>query len=148
MTLHRRPCFDDGMELRLDHVAVADLTGAFERVGFPAVVLGVPELAPAVRRFREVYPWCEPTYEDQPEWGARLAWFPDAPVVLATAVANGSWLGARTQRWGVSPCAYLVELGASEAIRSVSLWAGRKVAWLDLGTSRETRPGLTLPAQS
>jgi len=116
--------------------------------GITAVVLGVPDLAPAVRRFRAVYGWCEPTYEEQSVWGARLAWFSDAPVVLATAVANGSWLAGRTQQWGASPCAYLIEPEEAEEIPPVSLWAGREVAWLDLGTLGEMRLGLTRSAQN
>jgi len=109
--------------------------------GVETVVVGVPDLDDATETLRDAFGLGRPAEYRETAFGARLAAFPDAPVALATPL-DDSWLASRLDRFGVSPCAFLLRtenlddaceaLAVSERARL----ADRPVGWLDLGESR------------
>jgi len=106
-------------------------------IGLAWVILGVQNLEASVALFQRVYGWGAPVIVIQSDYGARLAYFENTPVVLATPLAGQSWLAKRLARFGESPCAYLI--GASDfaaACNQFGLarsgpWFNRPVAWFD-----------------
>ena len=105
--------------------------------GVTAVILGVQNLAASIKLFQKVYGWAGPATKDDVAFGAKLAHFKDMPVVLAAPLAGHAWLAARLDRFGESPCAYLIgteDFGA--ACRRFELvqtgqWFDRQLAWFD-----------------
>ncbi len=99
--------------------------------GVAKVVIGVKDLDASIQQFRKAYGLTAPERQDDPGFGAKLAWFRGTPVVLATPLATGSWLDARIRQFGETPCAFI--LGAARAIdvHKAVEWFGRKVAWAD-----------------
>lgn len=101
------------------------------------VVLGVSDIDGAAALFRRVYDWAAPDVHDDAAFGARIAQFPDTPVVLAAPRSADGWLAARNARFGDSPCAYVLGTADLEAAsRRLSLasptnWLNRRVAWID-----------------
>ncbi len=112
-------------------VSGSDLTG------IDVVVLGVHDLAVSTALFRRVYGWPAPEEAESPPFGARLAYFPDTPVLLAAPLTEQSWLTNRLARFGESPCAYLIGVPDFEAVRDKFQlvqpmdWFGRTIAWFD-----------------
>ena len=112
--------------------------------GVEKVVLGVKELEKEVDLFRKVYSWEEPSVSDNlgGEFeGITLAQFKDTPVVLASPVRKDTWLGKRLDKFGDSPCTFLI--GASDMkaaiyryhLKNQQKWIGdsnQTVAWLPL----------------
>jgi hypothetical protein len=100
--------------------------------GIKKVVIGVKDLDGAIAQFEHTYGLKAPERQDDPEFGAKLAWFRGTPVVLAAAMGEKSWLAERIRRFGDAPCAYV--LGASGSFLTsgkVSSWFGKAVAWAD-----------------
>lgn len=116
--------------------------------GIAVVILGVHDLNAAADLFRRAYGWNAPTLEDHPEFGARLAYFPGSPVVLAAPLGEHSWLSDRLQTFGQIPVAYLLGTpdlaGASKryTLSSQSKWFGRDVAWFDAAKVNGIRLGV------
>jgi len=105
--------------------------------GIAAVVLGVKNLESAVALFRRAYRWEAPEVESAPEFGAKIAFFRNTPVMLANSRDEGSWLAARLAKYGDRPAAFL--LGARD-LRAVAnrfqlsrteKWFGGEVSWLE-----------------
>jgi hypothetical protein len=127
-------------------VAPTASAGRAGLTGVARVVLGVEDLAGAVTLVREALRLGEPsTWEDE-GLGATLAFFRESPVVLATAAAG--WLRERLDRYGPSPCAFLLrarDLGETSArlgLSRVTAWLGKPAAWLDPAALNGTRLGV------
>jgi hypothetical protein len=105
--------------------------------GVKAVILGVEHLSVALELFQHVYDWSPPQIKAQPDFGARLAFFRDTPVVVATPLADHGWLKNRLGSFGESPCGFL--LGTNDfdsarrqfGLKQQTEWNGRPVAWFD-----------------
>lgn len=123
----------------------ASVAGA-ELTGVAAVVIGVADLNTAIALFRTAYGWPEPEEVDSTDLGLRLAYFPGTPVVLADptpvpAVSEpgvvNTWLADRVDRFGPSPCAFLLgsrDLGATRRrlpLEEPQSWFERAVAWIE-----------------
>jgi len=76
--------------------------------GIATVVIAVDSLEDPVRLFRKLYGWPEPEVHQDLWNGVRLASFGGTPVVLAAPVGAG-WLEQRLEKFGQSPCAFLIE---------------------------------------
>lgn len=102
--------------------------------GVKVIVLAVKNLNASIALFRRVYGWPAPQVEVQRGFGAKLAYFENTPVILATPLKR-SWLSGRLDRFGNCPVAFL--LGTSDfsaTIKHFSLhnetpWFNRKVSW-------------------
>ena len=103
--------------------------------GVTRVVIAVRSLDEAVKRYRQAYSLPEPIKQVDAEFGAQLALLGGSPVVLAAPLNRESWLAARLDRFGESPCAFV--LAAVDAkkwkTKSKSRWFGAEVGWLDVG---------------
>jgi hypothetical protein len=123
-------------ELRVPPAEPAEGPGRL--TGVAAVVLAVPDLGEAIRLFRRVYGLDEPLAAEDDGLGAWVAWFEGTPVVLAAPGVGSGWLTERLDRFGPSPCAFLLGTDDVEAAaRRLGLdapepWLGRSVAWLEL----------------
>ena len=86
-----------------------------------------------VRATAESFDLPEPRRQVDKDFGAQLAMFGGAPVVLAQPVGAESWVGARIAKFGEGPCAFI--LGATRPGRyrpaSESRWFGFDVSWFD-----------------
>lgn len=99
--------------------------------GIVKVVLAVKDLDVAITQYRRAYGLPEPRRQDDPEFGAKLAWFEGTPAVLAAPIGPRSWLLDRLQRFGEIPCAFILGGGTgSAAAKANSTWFGHKVGWL------------------
>ena len=100
--------------------------------GIAKVVLSVQDLDASIKEFQRAYALPAPERQDDPDFGAKLAWFRGTPVVLAAPLTPQSWLRARLDRFGESPCAFILgsAAGVSGAHRP-SKWFGKPVAWAD-----------------
>jgi Glyoxalase-like domain len=114
--------------------------------GITWVVIGVRDLPAAVAQYRKVFQLPEPAYQDDAMLGARLAAFPDSPVILAGAIAADSWLGRRLAQFGDAPCAFVMTSHERKAflIRGTSTWFNRSLQWLDPQRLDGMRIGITL----
>ncbi len=110
--------------------------GAKGLSGVAMVVLGVQDLGAAADRFRRAFGLPDPVAHDDPGFGAKLAHFPDTPVVLATPLAD-NWLSKRLARFGDSPCAFLLRIPDLQAasktfgLADETAWFKRRMAWFD-----------------
>jgi hypothetical protein len=112
-----------------------------------AVVLAVKDLSAAMDLFRKAYGWPAPRREDHPEFGAKLAYFADTPVILAGALEREGWLAKRLQELGDCPVAFLLSgpdfgKASARAIPAPGAWFGRKVAWFDAEKLQGTSVGV------
>lgn len=119
-----------------------------ELTGVAAVVIGVEESGEAIRQFRRVYQWPAPRVMEDSAFGAKLAWFEDTPVILATPPADGGWLSRRMTRFGEAPIAILLKPKDFKAgckrydLDPNTTLFGRRVAWFDPAKLGGTRLGL------
>lgn len=99
--------------------------------GVTKVVIGVKDLEASIAQFRRAYGFPEPDRQDDPAFGAKLAWFRGTPVVLAAPLSTQSWLDARIRRYGETPSAFI--LGAARPVdaHNAGVWFGKHVAWAD-----------------
>lgn len=99
--------------------------------GIVRVVLAVNDLAAAIASYRQAYGLAAPQRQDDPAFGAHLAWFPDTPVILAAPAAPQSWLAERLRNLGETPCAFLLGAGQGAPSRTPGAsWFGKPVSWL------------------
>jgi hypothetical protein len=116
--------------------------------GIGMVVLGVKDLSTAVTSFRKGYGWNAPQMEESRQFAARLAHFPDTPVVLATPPDGNSWLNARLDLFGDCPLAFLLAIpdlscvSQRFALIRADTWFGRKLAWFDEAQLHGARLGV------
>jgi hypothetical protein len=118
--------------------------------GVAAVVLGVKDMDAAVSLFRKAYGWPVPAREDHPEFGARLAYFPGTPVILAGAAEADGWLAKRLQELGDCPVAFLLggpdfDKGSAKGRPAPRTWFGLKLAWFDAEKLQGARVGVIAP---
>lgn len=101
-------------------------------VGF--VVIAVPDLGGAVGLFQSAAGLAEPELGFDHEWQARLAYFPESPVILAQPQDARSWLQARLERFGAMPAAFvfLGEGGQGAGAGESSEWFGQRIEWRSL----------------
>jgi hypothetical protein len=116
--------------------------------GITVVVVGVQDLAATIALFRKAYGWETPHTEEHKEFGARLAYFPGTPLILATPLDSNSWLAQRLEKYGDGPVAALV--GATDwkavakqlPLTGQTTWFGRQVAWVDPAKLNQLRIGV------
>jgi hypothetical protein len=92
------------------------------------VVLSVRDLDAAIAQYERVYGLPAPQRQQDAGFGAKLAWFPGTPVVLAAPDAPQSWLTERLRRFGELPCAFI--LGGPAPGKPGTPWFGKPVSWL------------------
>jgi hypothetical protein len=116
--------------------------------GIATVVLGVRDLEEAIERYRLAYAWDAPLIEDHAEFGAKIAHFPQTPVMLATPIDEGSWLASRLRKFGEIPATFLLKTAdLKQTARKFQLaaeaqWFGGSVAWFDPGKLGGSRLGV------
>jgi hypothetical protein len=107
---------------------------ASDYTGVAQVVLSVNSLDKAIGQYQRAYGLASPHRQEDPAFGARLAWFEGTPVVLAAPNGPQSWLAGRLRRLGEAPCAFILGRGhtaqGSAATKEVSTWFGKRVTWL------------------
>jgi hypothetical protein len=102
-----------------------------EWTGIAKVVIGVRDLDAAIARYRSAYGLPAPQRQDDSAFGTKLAWFPGTPVVLAEPLSSDSWLSARLEQFGESPCAFVLGAQGGVIMRSMSKWFGASIYWAD-----------------
>lgn len=97
------------------------------------VVIGVRDLPSAIEQYRKVFQLPEPAFQNDPTLGARLAAFPDSPVILAGALNAESWLAHRLSQFGDAPCAFVIASNGKGDFmtRGSSTWFDYSFQWLD-----------------
>jgi hypothetical protein len=99
--------------------------------GVAKVVLSVENLDAAITKYQRAYGLAVPQRQEDPAFGARLAWFPGTPVVLAAPNSPQSWLAERLRRFGETPCAFILgRTGGLVGDPQPSTWFGKSIAWL------------------
>ena len=100
--------------------------------GIAMVVLAVENLDAAIGKYQRAYGLSTPQRQDDPAFGARLAWFTGTPVVLATPDGPQSWLAERLHRFGETPCAFVLGTTSLTVTTLVapSKWFGQSVFWM------------------
>lgn len=105
--------------------------------GIEFAVLAVSDLNASISLFRKAYGWSEPLVEAHSEVGAKLAYFPGEPVILASPTDSRSWIGERLQKFGEGPAAFLLTSpdvsGAAKKFKLAGSkpWFGQRVMWFD-----------------
>jgi hypothetical protein len=100
--------------------------------GVGLVVIGVRNLEGSIAQYRKAFQLPEPKRQRDETFGADLAWFEGSPVVLAAALtpgATGSWLAQRIDRYGDSPCAFILTAVSGVIGQKPSNWFGRPLFW-------------------
>ncbi|MFC7068718.1 VOC family protein [Halobaculum lipolyticum] len=101
--------------------------------GVDTVVVGVPDLDAAVRRFTDAFDLAAPERTAFATFDADGAVFPDQPVALAAPTGDG-WFAERVDEFGPSPVAYLLGCDSEEETRFDDCTEGslgdRRVDWL------------------
>ena len=101
--------------------------------GISRVVIAVRDLDAAIARYRQAYVLPEPIRQTDRSFGARLATFVGSPVVLAQPLDSASWLSLRLDRFGESPCAFVLAAVRPERYQAQSRtsWFGGEISWFD-----------------
>jgi hypothetical protein len=94
--------------------------------GIAEVVIGVRDLDAAIAKYRRGYGLPSPEKQDDAAFGAKLAWFPGTPVVLAEPRSPDSWLSSRLDQFGEAPCAFVLSK-VNSPVRF------DHISWLDSG---------------
>lgn len=76
--------------------------------GVAKVVIAVPDLEMASETFQRVYDLSSPYPATCSLFPSEVYLFPGEPLGLVTSDDEDSWIGRRIQRFGASPCAYLL----------------------------------------
>jgi hypothetical protein len=137
---------------RVSRVAPSPGTAGSGLTGIRIVVVGVKRLEPAIAQFRKAWGWGAPRIESDAAFGARLAYFPGEPVILAQALSKkGSDVAYRVKRFGEGPVA--IVLGAARfdaakkkfALVDETTWFAKKIAWFPSTRLRGARIGVVAP---
>jgi hypothetical protein len=116
--------------------------------GIGYVVLGVDRLGRFAELFRRIYDWNNWKESRIANWGAKIAWSPNSPAILASP-DESNWLSNRLAEFGNSPCAFIIATRDMEAaakrfgLGKPEEWMGYKVAWFDPRKLNGTRLGVT-----
>ncbi|HWE48641.1 MAG TPA: VOC family protein [Bryobacteraceae bacterium] len=110
--------------------------------GIGLVVIGVHNLDRAIAQYRAAFQLAAPKRQRDETFGADLAWFENSPVVLATPLEQGSWLGRRIAQYGDAPCALVMTTNGGTMGQTTPDWFGRQVFW-STGAKYGWRLGVT-----
>jgi catechol 2,3-dioxygenase-like lactoylglutathione lyase family enzyme len=101
--------------------------------GISRIVIGVRNLDDAIKRYRTAFQLPEPIRQVDQDFGARLAWMGNVPVVLAQPLTTDSWLSKRIERFGEAPCAFILAANRPGRFRAASRtrWFGADISWFD-----------------
>ena len=101
--------------------------------GVARVVVAVRDLDAAIAKYRAAFDLPAPQKQTDATLGARMAWFPNTPVILASPASPASPLATRIDRFGEAPCAFVLAAtpGASLHTSGSFTWFSQKLAWLD-----------------
>jgi hypothetical protein len=101
--------------------------------GISRIVIAAKNLPSAIAQFETAYGWRAPVMQDDAAFGAHLAIFQGTPVVLAAPIGASSWIADRLQRFGEGPCAYVLGVQGTLALKTASQtkWAGVDISWVD-----------------
>lgn len=99
--------------------------------GVGLVVIGVSSLAESIAQYRKAFQLPEPKRQRDESFGADLAWFEGAPVVLAMGLTPDSWLAHRVAHYGAVPCAFVLSTAGEIAGMKPSNWFGRPLFWYE-----------------
>ena len=98
--------------------------------GVEKIVIGVSDLDAAIARYEKAYRLPAPERQEDAEFGAKLAWFRDTPVVLAAPLSSESWLSARIREFGEAPCAFILGAHAMGINGPApARWFGATILW-------------------
>jgi hypothetical protein len=96
--------------------------------GVGIVVIAAHDLLDGIAQYRKAFQLPEPKRQRDEAFGAELAWFEGTPIVLATPLARDNWLAQRLERYGDSPCAFVLQAGAMRAAHTTQ-WFGHPLEW-------------------
>jgi hypothetical protein len=102
-------------------------TSAF--MGISKVVIGVYDLDAAIARYQKAYQLPPSDRQEDAALGAKLAWFPGTPVVLAAPLTQNSWLSERLQQLGEAPCAFILDTKPGGRFNNISWFDADKLGW-------------------
>jgi hypothetical protein len=117
-------------------------------MGVDVVILGVNNLENSIAIFRKAYGWEEPLIENHGEFDAKVAYFPGAPVMLASPGSSHSWLTERLQKFGEGPVGFALSTrDYNAAVKRYHLanskpWFGQKMGWFDAAKLHGVRLGV------
>jgi hypothetical protein len=101
--------------------------------GVAKVVIAVQDIGKSIALYQRAYALAAPLQQQDPEFGAQLAWFKGTPVILA-APLSGSPLASRVTQFGDAPCAFILKRAAkSNSVHMPihSRWFDQRIAWFD-----------------
>ncbi|HEX5228026.1 MAG TPA: VOC family protein [Bryobacteraceae bacterium] len=104
--------------------------------GVSKVVIAVHDLDAAVARYQKAYALPSSQRREDTVLGARLAWFPGTPILLAVPLSSGSWLAERLQQYGEAPCAFVLGSGKQDRFGDIAWVDAAQLGW-HLGFERE-----------
>ncbi len=114
--------------------------------GLDTILIGVADLEKTSDKFRKAYGFPAPKMGTEPELDARLARFVGTPVTLASPRSLEGWLSQRIERFGESPCAFLLRTNDPEKarehyhVKEWCRWSKDRVGFLP----REAVPGVRI----
>ena len=99
--------------------------------GIRNVVIAVKDIDAAVRLYREAFGLPEPLEQVDSGFGARLASFGSAPVILAQPLTADTWVAQRIDLFGEGPCALVLAhaKAAHDRTTAKSDWFGAEIDW-------------------
>jgi hypothetical protein len=101
-----------------------------EYAGVARVVIAVKNLGNAISLYRRAYALPQPREQTDGHLGARLAWFPGTPIILAAPLNARTWLAGRIVRFGEAPCAFLLR-DTGHRRSGNTIWFDAGVTWFD-----------------
>lgn len=119
-----------------------------ELSGIDIVVLGVKDLDASVALFRRAFGLPAPAIASDTEFGAKMAYFPGTPVLLATPLNDHAWLATQLNQAGQSPIGLLLRTQNFTAsskrfqLSGETSWFGRKIAWFDVAKLHGAKLGV------
>ena len=105
--------------------------------GLEIIVLGVKNLDEGIALYRRAFGLPAPEIANNPEFGARMAYFSGTPVLLAAPLDDSSWIKPHLDKFGRGPLALLLNTtnfaSTSQRLHATgnTVWFNRKVAWLE-----------------
>lgn len=131
-------------ELRVEPTKTVSGT---ELTGIGKIILGVTDIGASMESFRRFYDLPEPEITDDEYFGAKMAGFKDAPVILASPLGSEGWLPERLNRFGELPCGFLIRTVDFEKtisrfkVAELTDLFGHRVAWLSMNGFHGTKIG-------
>lgn len=104
--------------------------------GLSKVVIAVHDLDAAVARYQKAYALPASQRREDTVLGAKLAWFPGTPIILAVPLSPGSWLSDRLQQYGEAPCAFVLGSAKQEGFSDIAWVNAAQLGW-HLGFERQ-----------